>query len=117
MREAIFEITDACAHCLGTLEGNTYRRFSVTVFDQDDQPVTAFTYINTGQLEDGQPSGEHLAMDSAGFAGPAVVLAGLASNPHPWHEESPRRTYSSPLVFLWYEAMSRHLEHGMPQTP
>ena len=104
-------------HCLGTLEGNTYRRFSVTVFDQDDQPATASTHINTGQLEDGQPSGEHLAMDSAGFAGPAVVLAGLDFSLHPWHKESTHRTYSSPQVFQWSGAMPRLLEHGMPQAP
>jgi hypothetical protein len=37
------------------------------VFDEDDQPVPAFTYIKTGRLEDGQPSKEYLAVIQQGL--------------------------------------------------
>jgi gamma-glutamylcyclotransferase (GGCT)/AIG2-like uncharacterized protein YtfP len=67
VRGAIYEITDACARCLDSHEGETYQRFNVIVFDDDDQPIPAFTYIKTGQLEDGQPSKEYLAVIQQGL--------------------------------------------------
>jgi gamma-glutamylcyclotransferase len=67
VRGAIYEITDACAHHLDTFEGETYQRYNVTVFDDDDQPIPAFTYIKTSGLEDGQPSKEYLAVIQQGL--------------------------------------------------
>jgi len=67
VRGAIYEITDACARRLDSHEGETYQRFNVIVFDDDDQPIPAFTYIKTGQLEDGQPSKEYLAVIQQGL--------------------------------------------------
>ena len=48
-------------------EGETNKRLNVTVFDEDDQPIPAFTYIKTGQFEDGQPSKEYLAVIQQGL--------------------------------------------------
>jgi gamma-glutamylcyclotransferase (GGCT)/AIG2-like uncharacterized protein YtfP len=67
VRGAIYEVTEACAHRLDGFEGDTYQRFNVTVFDYDDQPVQAYTYIRTGQLEDGKPSPEYLAVIQQGL--------------------------------------------------
>ena len=67
VRGAIYEITDACSRRLDVHEGETYQRLNVTVFDEDDQPVPAFTYIKTGWLEDDQPSKEYLAVIQQGL--------------------------------------------------
>jgi gamma-glutamylcyclotransferase len=67
VRGAIYEISNACAHRLDLYEGETYQRFEVTVFDQDDQPIPAFTYIKTNGLDDGQPSKEYLAVIQQGL--------------------------------------------------
>ena len=67
VRGAIYEVTDACARRLDGYEGEAYQRLNVTVFDEDNQPVPAFTYIKTGQLEDGQPSREYLEVIQQGL--------------------------------------------------
>ncbi len=67
VRGAIYEVTDACARRLDKYEGDTYQRLNITVFDEDDEPAPAFTYIKTGQLLDGQPSKEYLAVIQQGL--------------------------------------------------
>ena len=67
VRGAIYEITDACALRIDAYEGEIYQRLKVTVFDEDDQSISAFTYIATGQLEDGEPSKEYLAVIQQGL--------------------------------------------------
>jgi len=67
VRGAVYEITEACARCLDGFEGETYQRFNVTVFDEDDQSISAFTHIKIGQPEDGQPSKEYLAVIQQGL--------------------------------------------------
>jgi hypothetical protein len=37
------------------------------VFDEDDEAVPAFTYIKKGQLQEGQPSKEYLAVIQQGL--------------------------------------------------
>jgi gamma-glutamylcyclotransferase len=67
VRGAIYEIADASARRLDVHEGETYQRLNVTVFDEDDQAIPAFTYVKTGQPEDGQPSKEYLAVIQQGL--------------------------------------------------
>jgi gamma-glutamylcyclotransferase len=67
VRGAIYEITDVCARRIDAHEGETYQRLNVTVFDEDDQSISAFTYIKTGQHEDGQPSKEYLEVIQQGL--------------------------------------------------
>jgi gamma-glutamylcyclotransferase (GGCT)/AIG2-like uncharacterized protein YtfP len=58
VRGAIYEVTDACLRKLDRWETG-YARLNVTVFDEDNQPVQAVTYIKTGQLEETMPSKEY----------------------------------------------------------
>jgi gamma-glutamylcyclotransferase len=67
VRGAIYDITDASVRRLDVQEGETYQRLNVTVLDEDDQVIPAFTYVKTGQSEDGQPSKEYLAVIQQGL--------------------------------------------------
>lgn len=58
VRGAIYEVTDACLRKLDRRELG-YARLNVTVFDEDNQPVPAVTYIKSGQLEETMPSKEY----------------------------------------------------------
>lgn len=58
VRGAIYEVTDACLRKLDKWETG-YIRLNVTVFDEDNQPVQAITYIKSGQLEETMPSKEY----------------------------------------------------------
>jgi len=58
VRGAIYEISDACLRQLDRYEAG-YSRMNVTVFDEDNQPVAAVTYIKSGQLEESMPSKEY----------------------------------------------------------
>jgi gamma-glutamylcyclotransferase len=55
VRGAIYEVTDACLRQLDKWEAG-YARFNITVFDEDNQPHQAVTYIKSGQLEETLPS-------------------------------------------------------------
>jgi gamma-glutamylcyclotransferase len=61
VRGAIYEVTEACLKQLDKYEAD-YVRFNITVFDEDNEPHQAVTYIKTGQLEDTLPSKEYLAI-------------------------------------------------------
>ena len=58
VRGAIYEVSDACLRQLDKHEAG-YSRMNVTVFDEDNQPIAAVTYIKSGQLEETLPSKEY----------------------------------------------------------
>ena len=60
VRGAIYEVSEACSHRLDGYEGDSYKRLDVNVFDEDNQPITAYTYVKVSQLEAGQPSKAYL---------------------------------------------------------
>jgi len=63
---AIYEVSDACLRKLDTFEVG-YTRMNVTVFDEDNQPHQAVTYVKTGQLQDALPSKEYAAIIKQGY--------------------------------------------------
>jgi gamma-glutamylcyclotransferase len=58
VRGAIYEVSDACLRQLDKHEPG-YVRFNVTVYDEDNEPHQAVTYIKSGQLEESLPSKEY----------------------------------------------------------
>ena len=58
VRGAIYEVTEACLRQLDRHEPG-YSRLNVTVFDEDNEPHQAITYIKSGQLEESMPSKEY----------------------------------------------------------
>lgn len=58
VRGAIYEISDACLRKLDKYEPG-YERLNVTVFDEDNEPHQAITYIKSGQLEESEPSQQY----------------------------------------------------------
>ncbi len=69
VRGAIYEISDQCLRRLDNYEGypDNYNHLNVTVFDEDNAPITAITYIKSGQLEETQPSKEYLSVIQQGY--------------------------------------------------
>jgi len=63
---AIYEVTDACLKQLDKHEGG-YTRFNVTVYDEDNQPHQAVTYVKSGRLEESLPSREYAAVIKQGY--------------------------------------------------
>lgn len=72
VRGAIYEVTDACLRKLNRYETG-YSRFNVTVFDEDNQPHQALTYIKTGQLQESLPSKEYAAIIRQGYRDWGIV--------------------------------------------
>jgi gamma-glutamylcyclotransferase len=66
VRGAIYEVSEVCLKRLDKYEAG-YERFSVTVFDEDNETVPAITYIRSGQLEETPPSKEYLAVIQQGY--------------------------------------------------
>ncbi|MFC2065774.1 gamma-glutamylcyclotransferase family protein [Chloroflexota bacterium] len=66
VRGAIYEVTEKCLRELDRHEAG-YGRFKVTVFDEDDEPIEAITYIKAGQLDDTLPSKDYLAVIQQGY--------------------------------------------------
>ncbi len=66
---AIYEISERDLRRLDKYEGypDTYQRIKVTVFDDDNQPVEAVTYIKSGQIEETAPSKDYLAIVQQGY--------------------------------------------------
>jgi gamma-glutamylcyclotransferase (GGCT)/AIG2-like uncharacterized protein YtfP len=58
VRGAIYEVGDACLRQMDKYEAG-YTRLNVTVYDEDNQPIPAVTYIKSGQLEETLPSKEY----------------------------------------------------------
>ncbi len=63
---AIYEVSEACLRQLDKYEAG-YTRLNVTVFDEDNQPHQAVTYIKSGQLEESLPSKEYAAVIRQGY--------------------------------------------------
>jgi gamma-glutamylcyclotransferase len=58
VRGAVYEVSEACLRRLDRFEAG-YARLNVTVFDEDNEPHTAVTYVKSGQLEESAPSKEY----------------------------------------------------------
>ena len=63
---AVYEVTEACLKQLDRHEAG-YTRMNVTVFSEDNEPVTAVAYIRQGQTEDAAPSQDYLAVIQQGY--------------------------------------------------
>jgi gamma-glutamylcyclotransferase len=63
---AIYEVGDACLKQLDKHEVG-YTRFNITVFDEDNQPHEAVTYIKSGRLDESLPSKEYAAVIKQGY--------------------------------------------------
>jgi len=66
VRGAIYEVGEACLRQLDKWETG-YTRFNVTVFDEDNQPHQAVTYVKSGQLEESLPSKEYAEIIRQGY--------------------------------------------------
>ncbi|HUU07989.1 MAG TPA: gamma-glutamylcyclotransferase family protein [Dehalococcoidales bacterium] len=66
---AIYEITESDLRRLDKYEGypQSYGRINVIVFDDNNQPIEAMTYIKAGQLKEAPPSKEYLAVIQQGY--------------------------------------------------
>jgi gamma-glutamylcyclotransferase len=66
---AIYEVSDRDLRLLDNYEGypGNYKRLSVTLFDEDNNPIEAVTYIKAGRLDETQPSKEYLAIIQQGY--------------------------------------------------
>lgn len=66
---AIYEVSERDMRRLDTYEDcpMSYNRLNVTVFDEDNNPVEAVTYIRAGRMEETQPSKEYLAVIQQGY--------------------------------------------------
>jgi gamma-glutamylcyclotransferase (GGCT)/AIG2-like uncharacterized protein YtfP len=66
VRGAIYEVTETCFRKMDAYEVG-YTRMNVTVFDEDNQPHQAVTYVKTGQLQESLPSKEYAAIIKQGY--------------------------------------------------
>jgi len=69
VRGAVYEVSEQCLRKLDRFEGypQNYNRLKVIVFGEDDEAIEAVTYIKAGQIEEGQPSKEYLAVIQQGL--------------------------------------------------
>ena len=69
VRGAVYEISELCLQRLDKYEGfpQSYERLKVILFGEDDEAIEAVTYINAGQIQEGQPSKEYLAIIQQGL--------------------------------------------------
>jgi hypothetical protein len=51
----------------------TYQRLKVTVFNEDNEPVEAVTYIKAGQPEEAKPSEQYLSVIQQGYRDWGIV--------------------------------------------
>ena len=72
VRGAIYEVNEACLRRLDKHEAG-YVRFNVTVFDEDNEPIPAITYIKSGQLEETLPSKEYADVIWQGYRDWGIV--------------------------------------------
>lgn len=66
VRGAIYEVSDTCLRKLDGYE-HEYRRLNVTVFDEDNEPHEAVTYICTTSHDESRPSEEYGAVIRQGY--------------------------------------------------
>ena len=69
VRGATYEISDRDMKRLDSYEGcpGNYNRLNVTLFDEDNQPIPAVTYVKSGRVEETKPSTEYLAVVQQGY--------------------------------------------------
>ena len=63
---AVYDISEQCLQKLDGYESG-YDRLKVAVFDEDNEPIEAVTYIKADQSEETQPSKEYLAIIRQGY--------------------------------------------------
>ena len=63
---AIYLVTEACMKKLDRSETG-YTRMDVTVFDEDNEPIQAVTYIKSGRLDNSLPSKEYASVIQQGY--------------------------------------------------
>jgi gamma-glutamylcyclotransferase (GGCT)/AIG2-like uncharacterized protein YtfP len=63
---AVYEVSERCLRRLDNFE-SPYKRFKVTVFNEDGEPVEAMAYIQSGQPEETKPSKEYLSTIQQGY--------------------------------------------------
>ena len=63
---AVYDVSEQCLQKLDGYESG-YDRLKVTVFDEDNEPIEAVTYIKADQSEETQPSKEYLAIIRQGY--------------------------------------------------
>ena len=66
VRGAIYDVTEICLKKLDRFEPG-YTRINVTVYDEDNEPAQAVTYIKSGQIEESSPSQEYAAVVRQGY--------------------------------------------------
>lgn len=66
VRGALYEVSDLCLRRLDKFEAG-YTHLKVTVFDEDNEPHEAVTYINAAQRDDSLPSKEYAAVIRQGY--------------------------------------------------
>lgn len=66
VRGAIYEAGELCLRKLDGYEAG-YARMNVTVFDEDNEPHQAITYIKSGQIEETSPSEEYGTVIRQGY--------------------------------------------------
>ncbi len=66
---AVYEVSEQDMKIIDGYEGypGTASRLNVTVYNEDDEAIQAFTYIKTGNLEETAPSREYLAVIQQGY--------------------------------------------------
>ncbi|MFC1970352.1 gamma-glutamylcyclotransferase family protein [Chloroflexota bacterium] len=72
VRGAIYEVTETCLRQLDKHEAG-YVRFNVAVFDEDNEPIPAITYVKSGQVEENLPSKEYAAVIMQGYRDWGIV--------------------------------------------
>lgn len=66
VRGAIYDVTDTCMKKLEKFEAG-YTRMNVTVYDEDNEPVSAVTFIKSGRLDESSPSKEYASVLQQGY--------------------------------------------------
>lgn len=72
VRGAIYEVSEACLRQMDRHEVG-YTRLNVTVFDEDNEPHQAVTYIKSGQMEESKPSQEYGEVIRQGYRDWGIV--------------------------------------------
>jgi len=69
VRGAIYDVSETDFQRLDSHKRSpvAYNRFKVTVYDEDNQPVEAATYVMAGQIKETPPSAEYLAVIQQGY--------------------------------------------------
>ncbi len=69
VRGGLYEMSDRDLRRLDQLEGypNLSQKLTVTVFDRDDEPIQAITYMKAGQSEETKPAPDYLAVIQQGY--------------------------------------------------